>query len=467
MFFFPGPRLSSVCRPKLIFRCSTLTYALLVSCLMCAGPNAYGEDWLYTVRPGDKLWNLAERFCGTHQRWPDLARHNQLTVPERLQPGSQLRFPIEWLKNAPVSAEVSFVRGTVTTKTQAASTSQAARLGDQLNIGAQLQTAANSFASVRFADASELHLGPESEVLFDTLTGFGDTGMVDTRLRLTRGSSRSTVNERRGPGSVFRITTPLGVAAVRGTDFRTRVGSDVAFVEMADGRLGFAGVGGGQFALEDGEGLVADPTGVKVEELLPGPQFDSLGPTQATYQPLRWKTVAGAQAYAVEARSGARPTEVLARYRTQQTSVDLSGLAAGAYRFVLRAVSVSGLEGRETQADLSLIVQLPPPTGLSSQPNRGQGLQLRWREEPAAEAYEVVLQHLVGGAVASEQLLAADQPSLRIKGLTPGKYAVRVRSLSGRERSELSALHETTVAERKAWWPVVLASVAAALIILL
>ena len=84
--------------------------AALVLCLALLGlaPGAHANDWIYTVRPGDKLWKLAEAYCGTHTRWSDLAAHNQLDDPTNLRAGTRLKFPLAWLTSQPAAVELIY-----------------------------------------------------------------------------------------------------------------------------------------------------------------------------------------------------------------------------------------------------------------------------------------------------------------------------------------------------------------------
>ena len=288
--------------------------AALVLCLGLLGfaPGAFANDWIYTVRPGDQLWKLAEAYCGTHTRWSDLAAHNQLDDPTNLRAGTRLKFPLAWLTSQPAAVELIYAKGEVrlvradssaraTASQAAANAASTVGLGSadpefieglpgaKISAGDRLTTGDSSYATVQFADKSQMRLGPESEVVFDTLTSYGDTGMVDTRVRVLRGGAESTVSPQVGPGAVYRIGTPSGVAAVRGTTFRTRAKDDTSFIEMTEGEVQFDTPTGDQVDVEAGKGLVASPEGAIVEDLLSPPSFISSGPELSPGNPLEWQ----------------------------------------------------------------------------------------------------------------------------------------------------------------------------------
>lgn len=333
-------------------RCSHIVRVLLVVAALLQAPGALAADWLYTVRPGDKLWVLADKFCGTHARWRDLAAHNQLDQPTRLQVGSQIRFPLAWLIEEAAAVRVVYTRGDVTIESSGAAGSsgaQSATQGAQLGVGAKLVTGADSSANVQFADGSSLQIGPESEVVFDTLSAYRDTGMVDSRIRINRGSGSSAVKPQGGPGSVYRISTPLGVAAVRGTEFRTRSVGDASFVETIGGSVEFIAPTGSS-AVERGYGLKADPQGITVEELLAAPQL-AAPRTSGGNDTIEWTALAGATSYVVKIYTGPDLDEVLTTAAVTKLQYVLP-TPPGSYSVGVSGVAVSGLMGFETTQTL-------------------------------------------------------------------------------------------------------------------
>ena len=411
-------------------------------------PNAFANDWLYTVRPGDQLWKLAQNYCGTHTRWSDLAAHNQLADPNHLRPGTRLRFPLAWLTSGPAAVELVYVKGDVrlvraaaTSDTGAAATgAQAAEAiegvaGAQLTTGDRLLTGLLSFATVRFADESRLRLGPSSEVVFDALTSYGDTGMVDTRVRIVRGGAESSVSPQVGPGAVYRIGTPLGVAAVRGTKFRTRAEENTSFIEMTDGKVRFDSSTGDKVDVEQGEGLVASPTGAAVEALLTAPSFVSPAPEVSGRRPLEWQPLASAIAYVVSVVNAADPSQTVAEERTTQLMYRPSGLAPGTYQIRVRGVASSGLEGLEAthQAKVALALGAPQNIQATRLPV-GRDLLVTWDPVADATAYEVSLRSPAGDTTRYTTSAGSAEIPLGVAG----DYELEVVALAANARSEAS-----------------------------
>lgn len=288
---------------------------------------AAAADWTYGVRPGDDLWRLAAKYCGSTSFAMRIARHNGLSSPKALQAGTRLNIPVDWLVRQPADVTVLSISGTVRLDN-----GQPLATGDRVQMGQSVVTD-DGFAVVQFADGSQLEIGQHSEVLFNILTAFGDTGMVDTHLRFYRGRGAARVIKRETP-SKFRIWTPTGIAAVRGTDFRvgtTGAGSAAkSRIETVSGAVDFEQPAE-TLDLPAGFGAIASQTGSSKEQLLVAPTVENT--SRVLWQPdqsVRWQPVAEAgryqtKIYRVEP-GGLRP---LRSGSQTGTSYKLANLAAG------------------------------------------------------------------------------------------------------------------------------------------
>lgn len=110
-----------------------------------------------------------------------------------------------------------------------------AQLGDRLRHRDAVATSANTRAALRFVDdGSILRINPSSQVRLTT----GDEGGALVRtLELEFGEVWARVNRR--DGAEFRVQTPAGVAAVKGTEFVVRVDSAGATVITLEGVVEF------------------------------------------------------------------------------------------------------------------------------------------------------------------------------------------------------------------------------------
>ncbi|MGQ0815666.1 MAG: FecR family protein [Gemmatimonadota bacterium] len=94
------------------------------------------------------------------------------------------------------------------------------QLGERLKSGDLVNTDANTRAAIRFTDdGSLLRLNPSSQL---QVRAEGDRNAVVKTLELEFGELWAKVN--RKENAQFRVQTPAGVAAVKGTEFLVRVG---------------------------------------------------------------------------------------------------------------------------------------------------------------------------------------------------------------------------------------------------
>lgn len=425
---------------------------LLVSQLLLA-PAAMAADWLYTVRPEDKLWTLAQRFCGTHERWREIAEYNQIADPLRLTPGSQLRFPVKWLIEEPVVVRVVYARGDVKVErrtsggTAAAGGEEALFQGTDLHIGSKVITGVNSYANVLFADGSSMQIGPESEVVFDVLSAYRDTGMVDTRVRINRGSGASTVKPQKGPESVYRISTPLGVAAVRGTEFRTRADQGASFVETVGGVVDYIAATG-TTSVERGFGLKASSAGISLEALLEAPELTTPR-VMGVFESLTWQPLDAAEKYIVQIYSGANLAQVLAKATVGGPEFSLASLQPGNYVFGVRGVAASGLQGYEATKTLDIQNVMPAPDKIRvKQPYRSTDLQVVWNPVAGASSYRVVATPVGGGEAIIE---TTGSNKVQFTNLEHGNYSISVQASSAQITGAVSEPVEQRVRRRIIW----------------
>ncbi len=406
---------------------------LLAAWLALAALPAVAENWIYTVRPGDDLWTLAARYCGSASFAPRIAAANGLADQSLIRPGMRLQLPVEWLVRQPVTAGLVAVRGEVSLLVPAP---RQARVGEAIGMGQVLRTG-DGAAVVEFADGSTLQVSDDSEVLFNVLTAFGDTGMVDTHLRFLRGRSTSRV-QRRHQGSRFRISTPSGTAAVRGTEFRVGIDAETMLTESLEGEVGFRQ--DQEISLPAGTGLAASPGQLTREPLLEAPRWVVPTGPVALGEELRWQPVAGARRYRVSAFAAADPRTPLLERLVDGDQLVLQGLGLGDHELAVRGVSASGLEGFD--ARLAIEVRSPAPELVATVQTVRGATRLSW--QPTRPPYTVQVAGMVAGRVAGmvasqdagedpfvgARTMAVDAPVLALPDLAAGRYRWRVRDAS-------------------------------------
>lgn len=384
--------------------------------LLCLPASA--GDWEYSVRPGESLWQIATRYCGSHRHAERLLRHNGLADAAALRAGVVLRIPVDCLVMQPASAKVvesgagaTLVRhGTPVPATSG----QVIEMGDSLVTG-------EGFAVVEFADGSRLTVRPQSEIQFVLLSTHGASGMVDTLTRVRKGRVQHQVNSnqgRTGPEHRHRISTPVGAAAVRGTEYRVELPSeDKTTVATTRGAVNFGTATAASIAVPAGTGVVATPASTAAENLLPAPVLpDALRKGQG--RPIEWPAVEGARAYRVTL-SGAGTPLGEAVVDSPAWTVDAE---PGHYTLTLRAIASSDLEGMDASTPLEVIPAGPSGLGSDTAGANSDLVRLRWN----ATGPGPFAAHIEGAGAPIE--LAA-QRGLAEASLPPGRYRWRVKGV--------------------------------------
>jgi hypothetical protein len=393
------------------------------------------------VRPGDNLWELSARYLRADVGWQRLQLHNDVGNPRRLVPGSELRFPVSWLRVEPAKAQVVAVHGDVRARTSARGRVQSASTGLRLGIGGWLETGAQASATLEFADGSRLLVQGNSHVVFDKLSAYGPTGMVDTRLHLQRGRASNRVTPAKGPASRYIIDTPSATTSVRGTRFRVSAGSgntpDTA--EVLEGRV-HVDSGHDDVLLRPGYGTLAG-AGSSPDAaiaLLQAPAFDDAR-TRLHSLPvtLAWAPLDGAAAYQVEVMQDEAQDVLLFETTTEATQLRIADLPGGQHRLLLRAVADNGLQGQD--ATRTFILNDDPQPPLTVSPRKDEAVhQPRPRFEwTRSEGATSTMFQLATDADFDTPLIdtVVDRVRYRVdEPLAPGTYYWRVASRDAQGR---------------------------------
>jgi len=134
--------------------------------------------------------------------------------------------------------EVALVTGSVTVSVAGSAVPKPLKAGDALAEGQTITVAANSYASLKFADGGRVLLRPNSEFLVESFkytppptpvanapTPATPTGAVGSAFfRLVRGGFRA-ISGLIGKGDVqsYKVTTPVATIGIRGTDYEVQL----------------------------------------------------------------------------------------------------------------------------------------------------------------------------------------------------------------------------------------------------
>ncbi|MCB1744036.1 MAG: FecR domain-containing protein [Gammaproteobacteria bacterium] len=418
---------------------------LMLGLLLAAAGHVQAQgDWTYTSRPGDTLWELSQRYLeGTHLT-ERLRAYNGIQDPARIRPGTRIRVPVRWLKVQPATAtlvekqgQVLLTRTLPTVGSMAVSvrneSRREAQIGERLEIGHRLQTGPSASATVRFADGSTLFLHADSELVFDSLSEFSDTGMVDTRLRLNRGRLENKASPAKGAASRFEISTPAAVAAVRGTEYR--VVSDVeqrlTRGEVTEGEI-VVSASGRSRRVPQGFGVIA-AQGQRPQpprRLLPAVDLSAVAETQTRLVlDLSWPAIDGAVRYRLLLYADEARSSLLDERLTREPGARLETPPDGRYWLRVRAIDASGLEGLDADRMLLVDARPVPPVVLKPEVDArlfGKSAEL-WFSAPegSEQVHLEVVDTDTGSPVVSHDLTPDGRFTLAPLP-APGNYAWRM-----------------------------------------
>lgn len=428
--------------PASIGRCLAAIGIALVAGLVSAPGQA--ADWLYRVRPGDNLWELSQEYLRPSIPWERVQTYNRIADPDTIQPGSTLRFPVAWLRIQPAKVRVVAVQGMVSGHDSGGDDSFAVEADMVLGIGVTLTTDAGSNLTLQFADGSRLLIQSGTTLTLDTVSAYGDTGMVDAAMRLQRGRIEGKVIEDRGSATRFVIDTPTASTSVRGTRFRLASDdADRSLAEVLDGAITVRD-GDREVMLEAGFGtvVVAGDAPMPPQPLLPAPDLDGIPeafdrlPLSLSWTPLVDHAVTG---YRVQIAPSRRFERLLYDEVADEPRATVIGLPEGELVLRVRGLDERGVEGHDATHAFTVDARPAPPFRIT--PAEGSTVRqarprFAWTASEEAVAYRFQL--------AREDRF--DEPILDLDGiagtvarprrpLTPGadySWRVAARDASGR-----------------------------------
>ncbi|MEW8192491.1 MAG: FecR domain-containing protein, partial [Candidatus Thiodiazotropha sp.] len=417
-----------------------ITSFLFFILTLITGP-AWSEDWAYRIHEGENLSIVAERFLKSEFTPEQLQIYNGIANDKEIPIGTEIRVPIDWLKEVLAGVKVDFVFGHALLQRTGANEAINLVAGTMLNAGDRITTGVGSSVSLQFADNSTLLIGEESEVVFDALSSFHGMGMLDTRIRLQRGRIENRIKPLRKPEYRYEIHTPAAVTMVRGTEFRvfSDADEDLTRSEVTEGGVNVTAAGE-TVLVEQGEGTLIEKGNPPAapRKLLAKPDL-----TQLIHHftmkgvAIEWSPLAGATAYRYQLTNS--EDRMVAGGRIPRNRIELPRLLAGGYRIALRGIDELGFEGFNAYRDFTLEPVIPTPErvepeGLTTptlfQPYFSRhGIHIRWSEVAAAWAYRLILARDVGLEDVLFERLSEDNTFI-LQSLPPGHYFIGVEALS-------------------------------------
>jgi hypothetical protein len=405
-------------------------FAILIGsmCSLPASPqdDSGGAVVLYHVHVGDTLIGLGRRLLIQSSLWRAVASSNRIREERRLQPDSELRIPIAWLRWTSRGATVRGVSGGV------ASAGRSLAVGDTLDEGSELTTEDDGSATLELSDGSELTIPPGTHLTLERSREAAGTDAPDIQVGLDHGHVEVLAHKHRDVGR-FEIRTPVAVTAVRGTHFRTHfaVADGSATAETLEGVVGVTAseqtlplaAGFGTRAREREAPLPPVP-------LLPAPDLSGL-PSVNTRSDLEvaFGAVAKARAYRVQL---SRTEDFLSFDRDvvfDQPEGELRALPDGKYWLRVRAIDQFGLEGLDTTRPLEqhVLPDSPHPVDPVTNADLIGPARLTWSSSGARYRLEISRSQDLSDPVLAREI---DTPQFTVTDLSTGRYFWRVAALN-------------------------------------
>lgn len=400
--------------------------------ILAAGDARAGGDWIYAVRPGDSLIEIADTYLAKPQRWQKLQELNQVADPRRLVPGSRLRIPVDWLRREAAVADVVRVQGDA--RKIAGENVRILAAGDKLAVGDTVRTGSGANLTLRFVDGSRLLVAQNSALKLAQMQLLGRTGMARTVVNLNGGEVETRVSRQPAPGAKYEIQTEALNLGVRGTEFRVGVAEGgLTRGEVLGGRVMAAG-SGTPVDLDAGFGTVAAPGKAPLSpvRLLAAPDLSALS-ARIERLPLRlgWKEMPEAVRYRAQVFADGALDQLVLEGVFPSPTAKWADLPDGKYVLRVRGVAANGLEGLDAARDF--VVKARPEAPFVTEPRDGKKAYgprttFRWARVDGAGSYHLQLAHTpdftkpavdIGNIVKTEHGLA----------LEPGQYYWRIASV--------------------------------------
>ena len=382
------------------------------------------DEIIYTIREGDTLIGLGQRYFVSPTAYLQVERANGLTDSNRLRVGAKIVIPTSVLKFSRLSATVISLRGSA--HVTRAGRSMPLELGGRVTEGDVVETGVDGNLTLQLDGGSRIALPSNARIRVIRLRTYLLTRGTDTDFAIERGRTETTVVPLRDNRSRFRMRTPVAISAVRGTVFRIGYdGPDASLTEVVEGNV-VVNLDGrtASTALPGGFGAAASSSGrVSKEELLPPPAFARPGEVQSR------STVGfalipsqGAVGYHIEIAKDSAFVEIVKGARSPTPTVDLGSLPDGAYWVRARANAPSGLEGLPQKQQFTRKLQ-----ALRSSPTNGVDGSVRFQWDFGDGA--LVRFQLFDAS--GSQVPLIDEPSLSVNelsvsGLGRGIYTWRI-----------------------------------------
>ncbi|MCB1756276.1 MAG: FecR domain-containing protein [Gammaproteobacteria bacterium] len=350
LFRQPGSRFLLKDWPAIVLLALFSIFSLPVS----ATPEFRSEK-LVTVQPGETLYEIVKREMRSPEHWPAIARHNNIQNPATIRQGQVIRIPLIYTRSKE-SAVVIFVKGTASRRLVDTGDDAKISRGDAVNVGDQIRTGHDGFVSVEFRSGSVINVQPDSHISIVDIDCEDNASDCIIEIYAEKGGVQSRVNARENQPVQFRINTPSGSAAVRGTIFDIDTGMEQSATGVTSGQVDMIAEGE-TVEVDRGFGVISEagnPPGAPTPLLLP-PVFTQVPKRLVKGEALQWWADPDAAAYQLQFSEDESASKVVSSALVEEPSYALMDEPRGDYYLTLRSVDELGLKGLPSMTPVQLV----------------------------------------------------------------------------------------------------------------
>jgi hypothetical protein len=409
----------------------------------------------YTTRAGDTLSSIANQFTGKTENWVAIGKSNNISKDTNIPIGTPIVIPATLLTDEPSEAKVVALSGNIVAKTPDGTPMQIT-LGSKITEGMQIDTGNNSFLTLALPDASRVSVPSNSRIKLAKLRMARYTKSPRTEINLMKGRVESQVSPLEQNKGRFEVHSPLGVAGVRGTNFRVGISDKGTTNEVISGRVEVGQPGKpSAMTLEAGQGNIIDAKGVgKAVNLLPAPQLAEnpslAGPTSAQFS---LTAVPGARAYHIQIASDSEVQNIFSETQSTANKFAIQGVREGNYFARISAIDQNGLEGSSRIQPISL--KASGATNTTSTPtSKKQGapyvshsdaksITMKWAGEPGKKYSVQVARDTAFSWLVFSKVTTAPEANLPRPPF--GTYYARVQSVNPDGTSNPYSSHQAII----------------------
>lgn len=394
---------------------------------------------LYPVRKGDTLYALTRAYLTGERGQQRVRQLNRIPASNLILAERPLRVPRSALRDEPTNAKVDSFSGEVTIR-PGPNPPIVPKVGLIIGEGTVIETGRRGFLSLRLADDSTVTIPSQSTVRITRLRRILINNAVEREFATLGGRVRAKVSPMVDPASTFRVTTPISVSAVRGTQFRVSFDGAAAraLTEVEEGEVHFTASAGRPAAaqspqdqgalLSPGFGAVAGRTGIgQATALLEAPRL--IDPDRPQTGPeLAFAIVPDPQAagYRIQIGRDAGLLDLVDEASGAASSFALGNLPTGTYFVRVAALDGQGVEGRGRTYAFDRVLNGVSGTATA------EGRRYRFKWSSVADGtpqfrFRLVRKYRPDIPVVDAAMGTTTE--LAVSDLRPGEYAWKVLSL--------------------------------------